>query len=292
MALFLVTQGEYATVTGVNPSNFTSKQMDASSFLPPPEQPQLDEKRVDLRKVAGKDTGRYPVEMVNWEEAQEFCRKLSALPAERAARRSYRLPTEAEWEYTCRAGTLTRWSCGDNAAVLKDNAWFRDNAGGATHPVGQKRPNAWNLCDMHGNVNQWCADWFAADYGVRVAGRRPDRPRQRLQPHPGAAAAGAALRRCATRPIGAPGARPAQPLQRLSGGAGDPAGGCGRQVAAGCAGAGPVLSWVPWAACPPLFCVRTSPKARADRACHAARRRPSPLPSPGGEGDLLCRRDP
>ena len=70
------------------------------------------------KQVAGKDTSRHPVETVNWDEAMEFCRRLSAMPAERAARRVYRLPTEAEWEYACRAGTTTRWYCGDDEAGL------------------------------------------------------------------------------------------------------------------------------------------------------------------------------
>ena len=102
--------------------------------------------------MAGKDTSRHPVETVNWDDAMEFCRKLSAMPAERAARRVYRLPTEAEWEYACRAGTTTRWYSGDDEAGLADVAWFNKNAGGMTHPVGEKKPNAWGLYDMHGNV--------------------------------------------------------------------------------------------------------------------------------------------
>ena len=119
---------------------------------------------MDARRWLGKDTSRHPVETVNWDEAMEFCRRLSAMPAERAARRVYRLPTEAEWEYACRAGTTTRWYCGDDEAGLVDVAWFNKNAGGMTHPVGEKKPNAWGLYDMHGNVYQWCADWFSPDY--------------------------------------------------------------------------------------------------------------------------------
>ena len=114
--------------------------------------------------MAGKDTSRHPVDTVSWDDATEFCRRLSAMPAERAARRVYRLPTEAEWEYACRAGTTTRWYSGDDEAALRECAWFDANSGGTTHPVGEKKPNAWGLYDMHGNVWQWCSDWFSADY--------------------------------------------------------------------------------------------------------------------------------
>jgi formylglycine-generating enzyme required for sulfatase activity len=159
-----VTQGEYEKVVGVNPSAFTEKQMDASSFKPPLWETEVTMRRDDRPTIRGKDTSRHPVETVNWEEAMEFCRKLSALPAERAARRTYRLPTEAEWEYACRAGTTTRWFCGDDEAGLQEYGWDTKNAGGMTHPVGEKKPNAWGLYDMHGNVWQWCSDWFSLDY--------------------------------------------------------------------------------------------------------------------------------
>jgi formylglycine-generating enzyme required for sulfatase activity len=164
LAKYLVTQAEFEKVMGVNPSAFTTKPMDSSAFPRPLPESEVKIRHEDTNKVAGKDTSRHPVETVMWPEAMEFCRRLSALPAERAARRVYRLPTEAEWEYACRAGTMTRWYSGDDPAGLADVAWFNDNSGGITHPVGEKKPNAWGLCDMYGNVRQWCADRFGADY--------------------------------------------------------------------------------------------------------------------------------
>lgn len=101
-----------------------------------------------------------PIENVSWEAAVEFCRRLNLLPAERAAGYTYRLPTEAEWEYACRAGTVTRYSFGDSEAQLHDYAWYDKNSNGMTHPVGEKQPNPWGLYDMYGNVWEWCADWY------------------------------------------------------------------------------------------------------------------------------------
>jgi formylglycine-generating enzyme required for sulfatase activity len=119
-----------------------------------------------------------PVEGVNWDDANEFCRRLSKLPEERAAGRLYRLPTEAEWEYACRAGTTADYSFGDDLSRLGDYAWFQKNSGSKTHPVGRKKPNPWGLYDIHGNVWEWCGDLCSAWHGEdgRIAETDPQRP--------------------------------------------------------------------------------------------------------------------
>jgi formylglycine-generating enzyme required for sulfatase activity len=124
--------------------------------------------RKQWKQVMGSVPGNWeqasrPVEQVSWEEAVEFCRKLSALPEERKAGRVYRLPTEAEWEYACRAGSTTSYSFGEDEKLLGDYSWFDGNSSNQTYPVGQKKPNVWGLYDMHGNVWEWCSDWYG-DY--------------------------------------------------------------------------------------------------------------------------------
>jgi formylglycine-generating enzyme required for sulfatase activity len=100
-----------------------------------------------------------PVENVSWADAVTFCRQLMTLPEERVAGMVYRLPTEAEWEYACRAGTTTRHWFGDDDSLVGNYAWLYLNARGTTHPVGKKDPNPWGLYDMRGNVWEWCSDW-------------------------------------------------------------------------------------------------------------------------------------
>jgi len=114
-----------------------------------------DEKSNPLRGE-GSD---YPIYYVSWEDAAEFCRKLSVKEG-----KTYRLPTEAEWEYACRAGTTSRFCFGDNDSLLTDYAWYNDNSDDSTHPVGRKRPNSFGLYDMHGNVAELCSDFHHESY--------------------------------------------------------------------------------------------------------------------------------
>lgn len=103
-----------------------------------------------------KDCGENcPVDGVMWNDAQEFVRKLNAA----SDGYTYRLPSEAEWEYACRAGTT-----GDYAGDLNSMAWYHDNSNDKPHPVGQKQPNAWGLYDMHGNAEEWAMDYFHDNY--------------------------------------------------------------------------------------------------------------------------------
>jgi formylglycine-generating enzyme required for sulfatase activity len=115
-----------------------------------------------------------PVDNVPWDQALAFCKKV----AEKTGR-PVRLPTEAEWEYACRAGTETPWSHGGDPAALGDYAWFDGNAGGASHPVGQKKPNPWGLHDMHGNVCERIADFYHRDYYASSPKQDPTGPEGR-----------------------------------------------------------------------------------------------------------------
>ena len=129
-----VTQGEWEAVMGSNPSSYTGDS-------------------------------RRPVEQVSWNDVQEFIAKLNDAAGEAV----YRLPTEAEWEYACRAGTTTRWSLGDedgdDESLFGNYAWYSgNNSSGGTKAVGDKLPNGWGLHDMHGNVAEWVQDWYGEDY--------------------------------------------------------------------------------------------------------------------------------
>jgi formylglycine-generating enzyme required for sulfatase activity/predicted Ser/Thr protein kinase len=137
LGVYEVTQDEYEQVMHSNPSRFKGS--------------------------------RNPVESVSWEDAQEFIRRLSTLPAEQATGRKYRLPTEAEWEYACRAGTKSGFGFGSSESLLSDYGWYNKNSSEQTHPVGEKKANAWGLYDMHGNAWEWCEDWYGAYPSSAVA---------------------------------------------------------------------------------------------------------------------------
>jgi formylglycine-generating enzyme required for sulfatase activity len=149
-----VTQGEYLSLMNTNPSHFTA----ANGY--------------------GDDLSR-PVAMVSWNDAVSFCLFLTQREQDAGwipATWQYRLPTEAEWEYACRAGTMTRFSYGDDLkyALLHNYAWYVDNSGATTHPVGRKLHNPWGLDDMCGNVDEWCQDSYDTYPGGSVTDPQGD----------------------------------------------------------------------------------------------------------------------
>ncbi len=164
LGTYLVTQEEYQRVMGASPSVFsaTGKGKD---------------------RAAGQDTKRFPVENVSWQDTDEFCLRLSQMREEKSAGRRYRLPSEAQWEYACRAGNTGRCffspvSDDKKAAenLLPEYAWFGDNAGGRPHAVGGRRASPWGLYDMYGNVAVWCQDWYAKDYYAKSPADDPAGP--------------------------------------------------------------------------------------------------------------------
>jgi uncharacterized protein (TIGR02996 family) len=161
---FPVTQAQFRAVTGRSPSAFGPRGAEKD-------------------RVAGLDTGSFPVDSVSWTRATNFCRKLAAREEERAAGRSYRLPTDAEWEYACRAGTTTAFCTGKKLTTDRANIAAALD-GGRPCPVGSYPPNAWALYDLHGQVWEWCADWYAdrGEYYALAATdpRGPARGTQRI----------------------------------------------------------------------------------------------------------------
>ncbi|MHC4691248.1 MAG: formylglycine-generating enzyme family protein [Planctomycetota bacterium] len=140
---YLVTQDQYQRVMGKNPSRWKA--------------------------------GKNPVEQVRWSDAVKYCNALSRLEGLQPCydlqkwecnfnANGYRLPTEAEWEYACRAGTKTTFFFGNNPSKLASFAWYDKNSDGKPKPVGQKQPNPWGLYDMYGNVWEWCNDFYQVDY--------------------------------------------------------------------------------------------------------------------------------
>jgi formylglycine-generating enzyme required for sulfatase activity len=167
LGVFPVTQAQWQAVMGDNPSWFCATGSGKD-------------------EVRGMNTDDFPVEMVSWEDATAFLKKLAALEKERGARREYRLPTEAEWEYSCRGGACSTTPFHYGNSLSSTQANFDGNypyGGGDEGPylhrtckVGWYQPNAFGLWDMHGNVFEWCSDWFAVDYYENSPQRDPQGP--------------------------------------------------------------------------------------------------------------------
>jgi formylglycine-generating enzyme required for sulfatase activity len=174
LGVYEVTQGEYDKLMGKAREGGKYNPWNRGAFF-------------DAKNGGGPD---YPMEQVTWGQAVEYCKRLSALPEEKKAGRTYRLPTEAEWEYACRAGTKTAFHFGDalsaKQANFNGNAPYGDAAKGLnlqkTAKVGSYPANAFGLHDMHGNVAEWCADWYDEKYYAKSPKEDPKGPLQGVLP--------------------------------------------------------------------------------------------------------------
>jgi formylglycine-generating enzyme required for sulfatase activity len=147
-----------------------------------------------FQKVMGANPSRWkgahnPVEQVRWSDAVKYCNQRSQLEGLEPCydlrawkcnfeANGYRLPTEAEWEYACRAGSTTAYFFGDDPSKLGDYAWYEKNSGGHPRPVGQKQPNGWGLFDICGNVWEWCNDFYQVDYYPEAPRQDPKGPKE------------------------------------------------------------------------------------------------------------------
>jgi formylglycine-generating enzyme required for sulfatase activity len=170
LGIYEVTQGQFRSIMNYNPSYFSKdgKGKEGVDFAQMKPAGGKD-------KVKGHDTDAFPVENVSWCEAVEFCKKLSTLAEEKAADRRYRLPTEAEWEYACRGGAPSYQVFHFGSSLSPRQVNFNRHLD-RTCKVGSYKPNGFGLYDMHGNVWEWCSDWYGSDYYGESPRRDPQGP--------------------------------------------------------------------------------------------------------------------